>query len=159
MDVYLISHSFPLNIFSWNEIKITPVNCSWKRTSNETRRQQIEFVGPFLYLSPRLVPVPFSLPWVSLTLPLFSEQRLGFSILPLRVGLWLWCIQRLTTIKVQISVGLGLGDLGEFGWGFSWSGGSGSSAGLEDWVMLVLSRQRSNIFEVATLKSFMGILF
>ena len=38
-------------------------------------------------------------------------------------------------------------------------GGSGSSAGLEDWVLLVLSRRRSKIFEVATLKSFMGILF
>lgn len=81
------------------------------------------------------------------TLSLFSEQRLGFSILPLRVGLWLWCIQRLTTIKVQISVGLGLVDLGEFGWGFSQGGGSGSSAGLEDWVMLVLSRWRSKILK------------
>lgn len=35
------------------------------------RRQQIEFVGPLLYLSPRLVAVPFSLPWLSLnSLPL-----------------------------------------------------------------------------------------
>ena len=75
------------------------------------------------------------------------------------MGLWLWCIQRLTTIRVQISVGLGLGDLVEFGRGFSQGGGSGSSAGLEDWVLLVLSRRRSKIFEVATLKSFMGILF
>lgn len=61
--------------------------------------------------------------------------------------------------KGSISVGLGLGDLGEFGRGFSQGGGSGSSAGLEDWVLLVLSRRRSKIFEVATLKSFMGILF
>ena len=82
-------------------------------------------------------------------------------MLPLRLGLWLRCIQRLTAIKVQ------------FPWVLGWAilvnlvevsakrqgGGSGSSAGLEDWVMLVLSRRRSKIFEVATLKSFMGILF
>ena len=74
------------------------------------RRQQIEFVGPLLFLSPRLVSSHshFSLPWESLsTLSLFSEQRLGFSMLPLRVGLWLRCIQRLTTIKVQFPWVLG----------------------------------------------------
>ena len=76
--LYFINLSFPLNTFSWNEIKITPVILQLE--------QNTQWDGSRVSLS---------------TLFLFSEQRLGFSMLPLRLGLWLWCIQRLTIIKVQ----------------------------------------------------------
>ena len=63
MDLYLIGHSFPLNIFSWNEIKITPVNCSWKRTSNETAADWIRgsFSLPFSSFGPRPILTPMSI--------------------------------------------------------------------------------------------------